>query len=266
MSGAAAAAGIPAASWASQVVRGGLSPEAGRVPARCSRRPVLWGQILERWQSASWAMVALRGRVPADEWAGVTAMVGRAGVVITSQADLFRDAERRYVAEACRVAATSMMTVGPGTRPGARLARKSDPAISGHRAKVLFPPATHGHLRNTCASRGWNLSDYVAAVTTLTAWLARAGSGDPVDINVVEELLASARDAASHALFMLATPGIVDESRWTFFVEAVADAWKLVDAARTSSASGPLIRDAGALVADAFGALGWAAPRGVGLS
>ena len=175
MSTAATAAAIPPATWVSQVVIGGLIPDRGTAPARCSRRALLWGQILERWQSTSWAMVSLRDRVPADEWATASGVVGRAGVVITSQADPLPDLERRCAAEACRAAATSMMTIGPGARPGARLARRGSPAICVHRAKVTFAPGDHDHLREACRARGWNVSDYVAAVSTLTASLIQGG-------------------------------------------------------------------------------------------
>ena len=206
-------------------------------------------------------MVSLRDRVPADEWATVSGVVGRAGVVITSQADPLPDLERRRAAEACRAAATSMMTIGPGARPGARLARRGSPALGVHRAKVTFAPGDHSHLREACGARGWNVSDYVAAVSTLTASLARAASGEPDDLGLLDDVLALARDVTSRALGMLGTPGALDPRLWASFVEVVADAWALIDAARATGRGSTL--DAGALIPQALAALGWAAPRGV---
>jgi hypothetical protein len=206
-------------------------------------------------------MVSLRDRMPADDWAKVSAGVGRAGVVIASQADPLPDLERQCAAEVCRAAATSMMTIGPGARPGARLARSGSSAIGVHRAKVTFAPADHDQLREACVARGWNVSDYVAAVSTLTASLTRARSGEPDDLGVLEEVLGLARDATSRALGMLGTPGALDPTLWAGFTQVVADAWTLIDAARATGRAPTL--DAGALIPQALAALGWAAPRGV---
>ena len=65
------------ATWASQVVVGGLVVEGERsVPPRCTSRALLWGQVLERWQSVSWAIVALRERTDHGEWARASQVVG----------------------------------------------------------------------------------------------------------------------------------------------------------------------------------------------
>ncbi len=265
VSTAAAAAGMAPATWASQVVVGGLVVEGERpVPPRCTPRALLWGQVLERWQSVSWAIVALRERTDPGEWARASQIVGRAGVVITTQADTLPGVERTRAAEACRVAAESMAAIGPGARGSSRHARRGEQAGGGHRAKVLFTPADHQTLAQTCHAAGWTVSDYVAAVTTLAGWLALTGSDVPDDIALLEELLGLARATASDATGLLAAPaGDVDPAGWERFTRQVAEVGSMVDAARARQPSPGPEAALATLVPRACVALGWAAAWGV---
>ncbi len=265
VSTAAAAAGMAPATWASQVVVGGLIVDGERpVPPRCTPRALLWGQVLERWQSVSWAIVALRERTDHGEWARASQVVGRAGVVITTQADTLPGVERTRAAEASLVATESMTTIGPGARGSSRHARRGEQAGGGHRAKVLFTPADHQTLQQTCHAAGWTVSDYVAAVTTLAAWLALTGSDGPYDIALLVELLDLARATASDATGLLAAPaGDVDPARWQRFTRQVAEVGSMVDAARARQPSPNPEAGLATLVPRAYVALGWAAAWGV---
>ena len=82
------------------------------------------------------------------------------------------------------------------------------------------------------------MSDYVAAVTTLAAWLALTGSDVPDDIALLEELLGLARATASDATGLLAAPaGDVDAAGWQRFTRQVAEVGSMVDAARARRSS-----------------------------
>jgi len=228
-----------------------------------SSRPVLWGQILERWQSLSWAMVLLRDRAPAQEWAQVSSQVGRAGVVITGHADAVARREARLAAGAPRVAVTSLLAAGPGARPGARRARSMDPELRVHRAKVLLDPEVREQLRGVSQPRLWGPSDFVGAVTTLTAWLALAGVGATQAQQQVRELVEVARGAAATALAMVSATHEVDAGHWAGLTDLVARACAIVDASDDGAGDDQAAVDPAALLDAAFHGLGWASPWAV---
>ena len=259
VSGAAAMAGATPAAWAARVVMAGLAPGSERAPSRCSARPVLWAQILERWQAVSWALVGLRDRAPAEGWAAVSAVAGRAGVVLTGNADVVARGEHRQAADAGRAATTSLLALGSGVRPGARLTRLRDPDCGVHRAKILLTPQARAALIGACGPRGWWASDYVAAVTTVTGWITLELAGGE-DLARIEELLVVARSAGGAAAVMLATPGPVDAAAWASLAGLVTQAWTLVDATRPGVGSPDPNRDAAALLPRALAHLGWPAP------
>jgi hypothetical protein len=253
-------AGATPAAWAAGVVMAGLAPGTGRVPSRCSPRPVLWSQVLERWQSVSWALVGLRDRAPADGWAAVSAQAGRAGVVLTDNADVVARGERRQAADACRAATASLLALGSGVRPGARLTRLRDPDCGVHRAKILLTPHARSTLSGACGPRGWWVSDYVAAVTTVTAWMTlELAAGE--DLVRIEELLVVARSAGSAAAAMVGTAGPVDAAAWASLSRLLSRAWTLVDATRPGVGSPDPTLDAAALLPRALDHLGWPSPR-----
>lgn len=259
VSGAASMAGATPAAWAARVVMAGLVPGSERAPSRCSPRPVLWAQILERWQSVSWALVGLRHRAPAEGWAAVSAVAGRAGVVLTGNADVVARGERRQAADACRAAATSLLALGSGVRPGARLTRLRDPDSGVHRAKILLSQQARAALSGACGPRGWWASDYVAAATTVTAWMTlQLAAGE--DLARTEELLGVARSAGTAAAAMLGTPGRVDAAAWASLSRLVSQSWTLVDATRPGVGSPDPSVDASALLPRALEHLGWASP------
>jgi hypothetical protein len=259
VSGAAAMAGATPAAWAARVVMAGLTPGHERAPSRCSPRPVLWAQILERWQSVSWALVGLRDRAPDAGWAQVSAAAGRAGVVLTGNADVVARGERRQAADACRAATTSLLALGSGVRPGARLIRLRDPDCGVHRAKILLTPHARAALSGACGPRGWWASDYVAAVTTVTARMSlELATGD--DLARIEGLLVVAQSAGSAAAAMLGTAGPVDAAAWATMSGLVTQAWTLVDATRPGVGSPDPTVDAASLLPRALADLGWPAP------
>jgi hypothetical protein len=252
------------ATWSSQVVLCGVE-RAGRQPEppRCSRRPLLWGQALERWQSVSWAVVALRDRVDHDAWAQVSQLVGHTGVIITAQAESVPDAEHRVTAAACQAAATSTLAMGPQARQRAVLVGRGTNAERGHRAKVLFTPGDHERLIEACRASGWTVSGYVGAVTALTASLLLAGDSNGDDLALLEDLVVLTRETAATGLGMLTAGSTPEASRWTTFADQVLQAWTLVDAVCSSPSPGDRRLDLAALVPEACIALGWAAGWGV---
>jgi hypothetical protein len=264
VSTAASRASMALATWSSQVVlcgveRDGRQPE----PPRCSRRPLLWGQALERWQSVSWAVVALRDRVDHDAWAQVSQLVGHTGVIITAQAESVPDAEHRVTASACQAAATSALAMGPQARQRAVLVGRGTNAERGHRAKVLFAPADHERLIEACRASGWTVSGYVGAVTALTASLLLAGDSNGDDLALLEDLVVLTRETAATGLQMLTAGSTPEASSWATFADQVLQAWTLVDAVSSSPSPGDRRLDAAALVPKACIALGWATGWGV---
>ena len=260
---AAGSGGIPPAGWASRVMGSGLAPTGGRGLSRVSARPVLWGQILERWQSLSWAMVVLADRAPAQGWAQVSSLVGRAGVVITGHADTVTRGETRLAGEVPRLAVTSVLAAGPGARPGARRARSVDPGCRVHRAKILLDPQVRDQLHGACQARRWGVSDFVAAVTTLSAWLALTGVGTPAAAQPLGELLHVARGAAAAALALVGGPGVVDLGQWAALADLVARASAIVDGCADGTGGDQAVVDPSGLLDAAFPGLGWASPWAV---
>jgi hypothetical protein len=260
----ASRASMAVATWSSRVVLCGLE-RAGRQPEppRCSRRPLLWGLVLERWQSVSWAVVALRDCVDHDAWAQVSQLVGHTGVMITSQADAAPDADRRVAAAACQAATTSALAMGPRARQRAVLVDRGNHAEQGHRAKVLFATVDHEGLIEAGRTSGWTVSGYVGAVTALTASLLLAGGGKGDDLALLEDLVVLTREAAATGLGMLTARSTPEASRWAAFADQVLQAWTLVDALRSSQLPVDRRLDVAALVPKACIALGWATGWGV---
>lgn len=260
----ASRASMAGSTWSAQVVLCGVE-RAGRQPAppRCSRRPLLWGQVLERWQSVSWAVVALRDLIDPDAWAQVSQLVGHTGVMITAQADTVPDADHRLAAAACQTAATSTLAMGPRARQRAVLVGRGNHAQQGHRAKVLFTPIDHEGLSEACRSSGWTVSGYVGAVTALTASLLLAGGGNSDDSALLEDLVVLTRETAATGLAMLTARSTPQASTWATFADQVLQAWTLVDAVRSSQTTGDRQLDIAGVVPTACVALGWAAGWGV---
>ena len=263
VAGAAAAAGMAPATWASQVVVGGLRIAGhAQVPPRCTRRGLLWGQVLERWQSVSWAVVALQDRTARADWASVSQIVGRTGVAITTQAEATQRWEPELAGEYSRTAAEAVTRIGAGVRGSARLAVKGGAASGSHRAKVLFTPEHHQALEDACRAGHWRISAYVGAVTSLAGWLASTGFGDTGDIALLEDLLTLTQATAASGLSLLTgPPQPVNTSGWTRFTGLVRESQAMVDAARSRQPTPA--GDPAALVPRACVELGWAAAWGV---
>jgi hypothetical protein len=219
--------------------------------------------VLERWQSVSWAVVALRDRVDPDAWAQVSQIVGHTGVMITAQADTVPDADHRLAAAACQTAATSTIAMGPRARERAVLVGRRNHAEQGHRAKVLFTPIDHAGLIEACRSSGWTVSGYVGAVTALTASLLLAGGGKGDDPALLEDLVVLTRETAATGLAMLTARSTPEARTWAAFADQVLQAWTLVDAVHSSQPTGDRRPEVAARVPTACIALGWATGWGV---
>ncbi len=264
VSSTASRASMALATWSSQAVSCGME-RVGRKPEppRCSRRPRLWAQALERWQSVSWAVVALRDRVDHDAWAQVSQLVGHTGVIITAQAESVPDAEHRVAAAACQAAAASVLAMGPRARQRAVLVGRGTRAERGQRAKVLFAPVDHDRLIEAGRASGWTVSGYVGAVTALTASLLLAGGGNGDDLALLEDLVVLTRETAATGLAMLTAGSTPEASTWATFADQVLQAWTLVDAVRSSQPPPDCPIEMPTLVPKACIALGWATGWGV---
>jgi len=218
--------------------------------------------VLERWQSVSWAVVALQDQTRREDWATVSQIVGRTGVAITTQVDTTQRSETELAGEYCRQAVEAMTRIGPGVRGSARLAVKGAAARGSHRAKVLFTLEHHRALEEACRAGHWTASDYVGAVTSLAGWLTLAGFGATGDIALLEDLLVLARETAASGLSLLAgPPRPVDPAEWARFTGLIGESQAMVDAARSQQPAP--FGDPAAQVPRACVELGWAAAWGV---
>lgn len=261
---AARAAGMPPASWAAQALVGALAPEdpsAG--PAWCTRRGHLWVQLLERWQSISWGLVAVRPRLAASEAALVSDLVARAGAVIAAEAAAVPVLERRRAVAASRAAGSAVPALGPGMRRKAGLAH--DHAVGRqprHRAKLAITQSVHAHLRQASRTGGWSSADYAGAVTSLAACLTLHDPQPARETAALTEALDEAQTAARSMRELVEAAGPLGSEAWTHLV-AILDRTRAAvdDALGTRPAQPPA--EPQVLTTHAFLALGWAAAWGV---
>ena len=264
VSAAAAAAGMPPAVWCARLVSGGLDPGGESGPGRCTTRGVLWGQLLERWQSVSWGLVAVRGRVPPEGWAQLSHLVGRGGVMVTSEAERVPGVERRQALRVCQVATQALVMVGPGTRASARRAARADQRGAGHRAKVLLRTADHQRLREACGAGRWLVADYVGALTSIAAFLALADPQAGAEVEMLAEGLAAVRAAADTLPTLIAADDATDVSeQWARLAEQMGAALSLIEGTQVTGADENSGQALASLVPDAIVGLGWAAAWGV---
>lgn len=261
---AARAAGVPPASWAAQSLVGALVPEdrsAG--PGWCTRRGHLWVQLLERWQSISWGLVAVRPRMDGAEAALVSDLVASAGAVLAAEAAAVPVLERRQAAAACRAAGSAVPALGPGMRRKAGLAR--DRAVGPqprHRAKLAITQGVLAHLRQVSRSGGWSSADYAGAVTSLAACLSLHDPHPVRETAALTQALDEAQAAARTMRELVEAAGPVGSEAWAHLVDGLDRTRVAVEGALGTRPAQPP-PEPKALTTHAFLALGWAAAWGV---
>lgn len=259
---AARSAGLPPASWAAAAVTCGVDPD-GAGPPRCTRRGVLWGQVLERWQSIYWGLVALRPRAPSQDWAQVSDVVGRVGLLITREADRVPADEARRATRACRAAATALGDVEAAERR--RAVRGTRPAGEerGHRAKLMLSSPAHVRLRDRAAADGWAAGEYAAALSATAACLAVADARAAAETALLDGVLPVVRSAADLVGGLLASTGPLSPEAWARMAGLLREAAADLDRARATRGTADRAEDLAALAPRVFVTLGWAAPAGV---
>lgn len=246
-----------------QVLVRALVPEdrsAG--PAWCTRRGHLWVQLLERWQSISWGLVAVRPRVGASEAARVSDLVAGAGAVIAAEAAAVPVLERRRAVAACLAAGSAVPALGPGMRRKAGLARdRAAGPQPRHRAKLAITQSVHSHLRQVSRTGGWSCADYAGAVTSLAACLTLHDPQPARETAALTEALGEAQTAARTLRELVEAAGPLEPEAWAHLAAILDRTRVAVDALGTRPAQPPA--EPQALTTHAFLALGWAAAWGV---